>query len=121
MRERKIMTNAHSALIGDLGIVVSRDGFTGEGRAQFRYVITLKDSQHYEMGNDLHSGVGQNPTAREMLATLLSFLGAYGDAYRANMAPSDDYADIPAWLQEACYMNADEIAMTELEMSDTID
>lgn len=111
----------YSDSIGTLGVVVAADGYTLEGRAQFRYVITLKDSPHYEMGNDLHSGVGFRPTAREMFAALLSFLGAYGDAYRVNMAPSDEYADAPAWLQEACYMNSDEIAIAEFEMSDTID
>lgn len=108
----------HSQAVGDMGIVVSlhSNGPDAYGEDRQTYAYTITRGHKYEQGKDLHTGVGFPSTPRDMFATLCAFLEAYGDAYRANMAPSDEYADVPAWLQEACYLNSDELAMARFEI-----
>lgn len=108
----------YSQQVGDMGIVVSHhsNGPDAYGEDRQTYAYTITHGHNCEQGADLYTGVGLPSTPRAMFATLCAFLEAYGEAYRANMAPSDDYADVPAWLQEACYLNSDELVMARLEI-----
>lgn len=113
----------HSATIGDMHVIVSlhSKGPDAYGEDRQTYAYTITHGRRVEQGSDLHTGIGRRSDARTMFATLLSFLEAYGEAYRANhLHFSESYADIPGWLQEACYLNSDEITMARLEIEDAI-
>lgn len=113
------MTGAErvSILAGDMGIVLTLhsagpDAY-GEDRETYAYTIT--HGRNVEQGADLRTGVGHHSSPAEMLPVLAGFLSAYGEAYRANhLSWSESYADIPGWLQEACYLNSDELDMLQM-------
>jgi len=84
------------------------------GKPAWRYQILAEGIEHE--GNDLH-GWGD---AREMCASLLCFLGAAAEAYRAGMGGREsDNADLfPAPIMEWAYQNEDELSLLACELED---
>ena len=111
----------YSQQVGSLYIIVSHDsdGPDAYGEDRQTYAYTITHERHVEQGRDLHTGVGMYSDARTMFATLCAFLTAYGEAYQANhLSFNESYADVPAWLQEACYLNSEELDMARFEIEE---
>lgn len=94
----------------------------GEGRARAEYWIDLPDGTEHH-GDDLQSGVGGG-NLREMLVSLLSFLGACGesvnygqrtgrDGENANLFPPP----VAQWADE----NSDELACVGCDIEENPD
>lgn len=104
-----------------MAIVVSHhsDGPDAYGEDRQTWAYTITHGRRSEQGTDLRTGAGLYSDAQHMFASLCSFLEAYGEAYQANhLSWNESYADVPAWLQEACYLNSDELAMARLEIEE---
>ena len=93
-----------------------------EGRVRYEYLIDLPDGRCHE-GNDLQSGVGGG-TLREGMVSLLSFLGASAEAYKAvtfRGRSSDNEGLFPDFIEEWAYQNDDELAMLRCMVEETLD
>lgn len=107
MTERVTIGTATIAVTYD-GVDRHVDGFGSEERRRYTTVITSPDWEYVD--NDVHSAVGADVDERNILRSVLSFLGAEAEAYGRNMAPRDD-ALYPPHVAEWAYMHSDEIAM----------
>lgn len=91
-------------------ITIDTVGSDAKCRTVYRYCVIVDGKSHEAA--DLRSGVGQSPTEREMLGTLLAFLGAAGESY-----PNGENADLfPPWLSEWASLNQEEIDMEREEI-----
>lgn len=94
------------------------EGTDRDGRQSYSWVVEAADGTELETGADLRSGVGDEPDYTSMMATLLSFLDAAAEAYRAGMdGRTSDNADMfsPA-VMEWAYMNSDELGVLSFEL-----
>lgn len=91
------------------------DGF----RRRYGYTVESSDSGATHEGDDLWSGVGAPIDTAKAMRTLVSFLSTAGDAHQYAMVHPDSEPEnldlFPAWVAEAAYLNADELAMLLLE------
>lgn len=89
---------------------------TGGLRRKYGYRISdERNSAHAPVeGYDLYSGVSSPVDPRQALSTLVSFLTAAGEAYRANVSDPgkvSETADLfPPWVAEVAYINDNELA-----------
>ena len=92
-----------------------------EQRTRFRYTIMQGKREH--IADDLQSGNGFGKTLAQGLESLLAFLGAAGESYRAGMdGRESENADLfPAWVSELAYLYADEIEMIREEIAQNFD
>lgn len=107
-----------SVAIGDARLTVTRWQITDEGRMQYRYVI---DGAAHEMGYDLHGPVGSDPGPLEMLATLLTFLYACGEAVDFTMRTGQESENLTLFNEEVrewAYLNRDELSILECEINE---
>lgn len=91
-------------------------------RRQYGYRVesTVLGAYAIHEGEDLHSGVDAPVDAdAAAIRTLASFLSAAGESYRYAMdhpGREPENLDLfPAWVAEAAYLNADELAMLAVE------
>lgn len=83
------------------------------GRARYQYTIDLPKGKPF-IANDLQSGCGGGDL-QEGFSSLLSFLGAAGEAERG-----DENADLfPARVCKWAKENADEISLIQIEIEES--
>ncbi len=103
------------AVEGDTGGIINLEhtGTNGEGRQTYRWLIETHDHVELGQGDDLSSGVGDEPNFTSMMATLLSFLGAGAESYRYTMdGHTSDNADLfPPAVMEWAYINDDALGV----------
>lgn len=90
-----------------------------EGRTRYRWTVKL-DSGRKFTGDDLQSGC-QGGDCRNGLESLLSFLGACGEAlnYSDRSGHESENADLfERELAEWCAANTDELGMAEYELTE---
>lgn len=92
----------------------------GEDRTTYAYNIRrpFRTGTLTETGRDLRTGVGKVGTAREMLGSLLSFLGAAAESY-AHSGPFDmsENGDLfSAPIVEWAHQCSDELSMLQFEI-----
>lgn len=101
--------------IADAEISLWIDDQDADGRYRWAYYLDLPDQpEHY--GNDLS---GRTCDPHEMMATLLAFLEAAGEAYAYTQRTGreSDNADLfPAAVAEWAYMHSDDLAMARMEL-----
>ncbi|GAB4086395.1 hypothetical protein GCM10028784_30250 [Myceligenerans cantabricum] len=117
---------------GTLALTIWYDGedINEAGGFRRRYGLRIFDADQpdrvYE-ANDLRSGVGAEIDLIDTMRSLCSFLAAAADAYWATTSRPGVYSDnvrmFPDWLNEAAYLNSDEISMlgAELDLPDEVD
>lgn len=88
-------------------IFVEAVGRDAERRVKYQYRVVDSTGTVVTEGTDLRSGVGAEPDEEDGLTSLLSFLLADAERYRATMSGTV--------LQEWCYMNEDEISIALAE------
>ena len=88
-----------------------------------RYTCTLLVGNREYTADDLQSGNASNADLQGGMESLLSFLGAAGEAYRYTMRGNEsDNADLfPDWVMEWCYQHSDEISMMQCQIEETAD
>ena len=81
--------------VGDAFISIDYDCETSEGRTQYRYFVDLPNGGGEFEGTDLRSGC-QGGDLREGLESLLTFLGACGEAvnYQEQTGQESENADL---------------------------
>ena len=94
----------------------------GDGRVRYEYLIDLPDGRCHE-GNDLQSGC-QGGTLQEGLESVLAFLGASAEEYKATIfhgMVSDNQDLFPDFIAEWAYQVDDELAMLSCVMEENHD
>ena len=105
--------------IGDGYVTIEYSRRPGrEGRTRYHYVILVPGHPDVE-GDDLQSG-GGGGDLRSGLESLLSFLGAFAEAWRPGRRRVDgDNSNLfPESIGEWAYRNSDAISMAELEVTE---
>lgn len=100
--------------IGDAEISIEYSDRPGRGhRVRYRYYIDAPGIEY--SGDDLQSG--SNHGLQNGLESLLSFLGACGEAYRYG-PESENYDLFPPEVAEWAYLNCDELGMLTIELEE---
>ena len=103
---------------GDTGGIINLEhtGRSAEGRQTYRWLIETHDHVELGRGDDLSSGVGDEPDYTSMMETLLGFLGAGAESYGHTMrgGTSDNSDLFPAAVMEWAYMNDDELSRARM-------
>ncbi|MGY0541389.1 hypothetical protein ACW14X_28005 [Nocardioides sp. YJ-D4] len=99
-----------------------RDDDGGTRRA-YGYRIADNDPAHTACERtDLESGVGSDIDVHAALSTLITFMTAAGEGYQHAMTnPGSDPESMrmfPIWVNEAAYLNSDELAILTLDSND---
>jgi hypothetical protein len=91
-----------------------------EDRVVWRYVI--EDATHRELvrGEDLRSGSGDEVDPAKAMETLVSFLAAAAEAYRASMSGrASEHAELfPEPVMEWAYVHDDDLASVAVELEE---
>ena|GEM_PF-6391232 len=107
--------------IGDVTISIEYANCGGRGgRTRYRYFLDSSGGVNEYSADDLQSGC-QGGGLQDGLESLLSFLGAAGEAYefeKRTGCASDNTDLFPAWVNEWAYQNSDEIGMLLYEMEE---
>lgn len=91
---------------------------TDDNRASFAWSIADAHGQPLGMGHDLNSGVSQNPSAREMMPSLLGFLGACAESRKYGSPESENWNLFADPIAEWAAQNSDELVLAELELEE---
>ncbi|WP_157574976.1 hypothetical protein [Jiangella muralis] len=98
---------------------------TGGFRRRYGYLVESTDSGATYEGDDLRSGVGAPVDAKAAVRMLASFLSAAGESYRHVLEHPESEPEnldlFPLWVAEAAYLNADELAIFDLDDEDPDD
>lgn len=111
--------------VGGGYISIGQGERNSEGRTQYGVYIDLPDGSEHEI-DDLKSGCGGGGV-QDGMAALLSFLSAAAESYSFrdcnwdNNSEDDNALLFPRPVVEWAYQNSDEIAMLEVEISETPD
>lgn len=99
-------------------ISIEAIGSTSDGRTRYRYFIDTPEFNH--SGQNLKSGCGGG-SLQEGMESLLSFLGAAGEAYGYQMRTkreSDNSDLFPVNVMAWAYQNSDELSMLQCELEE---
>ena len=94
----------------------------GEDREVWGYSITRPLGERgsvTERNADIYTGVGKRATPREMLGTLLSFLGAAAESYDYQVRTDEPGENLDLFtppVVEWAYQNSDELSMLAYEI-----
>ena len=99
---------------------------TGDGRPIYEWSLTLDNRQQWS-ATDLSGGCGREPSEREMLGTLLSFLGAaiesreYRERYPISAESIDDSSEslFPREMVDWACEHSDDITMASIEIEES--
>jgi hypothetical protein len=107
-----------STRVGDAVLKVRRTGdWSNGGHMTYAWEVWIDGEGLADSAADLYAPARRNLSPGDMVVTLLAFLSAAAESYRAEMKPDDD-SPFVARVQEWAYMNEDEIAIALCEIEE---
>ena len=121
------MASDRNVRVGGVQISLAPCGRTADNRPAWTYMLVSPTFTH--SASDLSGGVGAKHDRREMLVSLLSFLGACGEAYGAasrkhglsfaNISDDDNLNLFPLEVAAWAHQYSDELSILQCELEES--